>query len=354
MMSTRAASGGVAPDVWDRFVAQHPDAHILQTSPWATLKAQFGWQGQRVGLAEGDELVAGAQVLYRRLPARLGCLAYVPRGPLIDWTDQSQVQGLLAALDAAARQRSCIALMVEPDLPDAPHHRERLKAAGFRPAPLTIQPARTIVVDIGPEEDQILRAMKSKTRYNTRLAARKGVTVREATEGDLPTFNTLMTTTGERDAFGVHAPDYYEAAFRLFAPRGWARLLIAEVAQEPVAALMVFALASRAWYFYGASANAHREKMPTYLLQWEAIRWAKSRGCTTYDLWGVPDADEEQLEAEFTRRQDGLWGVYRFKRGFGGRLLRAVGAWDRVYAPLRYWLYRRLLAARGRMQAALG
>ena len=92
------------------------------------------------------------------------------------------------------------------------------------------------------------------------------------------------------------------------------------------------------WYFYGASGNEHRDKMPTYLLQWEAMRWAKSLGCTTYDLWGVPDEDAEKLEAEFAERRDGLWSVYRFKRGFGGRLVRSVGAWDRVYAPLRYRL----------------
>jgi lipid II:glycine glycyltransferase (peptidoglycan interpeptide bridge formation enzyme) len=192
-------------------------------------------------------------------------------------------------------------------------------------------------VDISPDEDAILATMKSKTRYNVRLASRKGVTVREASEADLPAFHTLMAATAARDDFGVHAPAYYEAAYRLFVPRGWARLLLAEVEGEPAAALMVFTLLPRAWYFYGASSNAHREKMPTYLLQWEAMRWAKSLGCTTYDLWGVPDEDREKLEAEFTQRRDGLWGVYRFKRGFGGELVRSVGAWDRVYAPVRYW-----------------
>jgi lipid II:glycine glycyltransferase (peptidoglycan interpeptide bridge formation enzyme) len=82
------------------------------------------------------------------------------------------------------------------------------------------------------------------------------------------------------------------------------------------------------------------------------MRWAKSLGCTTYDLWGVPDEDEETLEAEFTQRRDGLWGVYRFKRGFGGRLVRSVGAWDQVYAPLRYRLYRLMVNARSWMADA--
>jgi lipid II:glycine glycyltransferase (peptidoglycan interpeptide bridge formation enzyme) len=103
---------------------------------------------------------------------------------------------------------------------------------------------------------------------------------------------------------------------------------------------MVFARGPRAWYFYGASNDEERNRMPTYLLQWEAMRWAKARGCEEYDLWGVPDVDEATLEADFANRSDGLWGVYRFKRGFGGTLSRSVGAWDRSYLPLAYPLYR--------------
>ncbi len=328
-----------APADWDRFVAAHPAGHLLQLCAWGALKARFGWADERVGLVEDGGLVAGAQVLYRRLPPGLGCLAYVPRGPLVDWADAEQTAALLAALDRAARSRSALALTVEPDLPDEPAHRERLRALGFRPSPLgSVQPRRTLVVDIAPAEEAILAAMKSKTRYNVRLAARRGVTVRRGEESDLPAFYALIAATATRDGFGIHPPAYYEAAYRLLAPQGRVQLLLAEVEGQPVAAVMVFALPPRSWYFYGASGNAQREKMPTYLLQWEAMRWAREQGCTSYDLWGVPDADADELESGFTTRRDGLWPVYRFKRGFGGRLMRSVGAWDRVYAPLRYRL----------------
>ena len=337
-------------DDWDSFVAGCTGGHILQTSPWGALKSQFGWSDERVGLARDGALVAGAQTLTRRLPPGLGRLAYVPKGPLVDWNDDEQIVPLLASLDDAARSQGAIVLMVEPDLADEAAHRERLRALGFRPSPFdSLQPRRSLVVDISPDEDAILAAMKSKTRYNVRLAARKGVTVREAAKADLPAFHALMAATAARDRFGVHTPAYYEAAYRLFVDRGWARLLLAEVEGDPVAAAMVFALPPRAWYFYGASGSHHRNKMPAYLLQWEAMRWARSLGCTGYDLYGVPDEDEEMLEAEFTQRQDGLWGVYRFKRGFGGRLVRSVGAWDRVYAPTRYRLYRWMLDVRKRL-----
>jgi lipid II:glycine glycyltransferase (peptidoglycan interpeptide bridge formation enzyme) len=334
-------------------VASRPDGHVLQTSPWGTLKARYEWTDARVGLIRKGALEAGAQILFRRLPAGLGRLAYVPKGPLVDWSDEGQTHQLVNALDDAARSHGAIALTFEPGLRDDPGHLERLRSLDFRPAPFSaVQPRRTLVVDISADEDDLMMDMKSKTRYNIRLAARKGVTVREGDTADVSTFTRLLEATADRAEFGIHPSSYYEAAYELFVPRGWARLLLAEVESEAVAGLMVFALPPRSWYFYGASSTAHREKMPTYLLQWEAMRWAKSLGCTTYDLWGVPDEDRDVLEDQFTERSDDLWGVYRFKRGFGGDLVRTVGAWDRVLAPARYQLYQWALSLRERIGSA--
>ncbi len=356
----------IASEVWNCFVVAHPQGHVLQTAAWASLKEAFGWQSQVVGLLDSTvpasytdewcwamqlqpildaEIVAGAQILYRELPGKLGQMAYVPRGPLVDWHNSLMVARMMEALQQSARAHGATVVTIEPDLLDLPENRERLAAHGLHPSPLdSVQPRRTLVVDISGDEESILAAIKSKTRYNVRLAARRGVRVRPGGEADLPAFYRLMEVTAGRDRFAVHEPAYYERAYRLFAPRDWTRLLLAEVDGQVVAGLMVFALGRRAWYFYGASSDQHREKMPTYLLQWEAMRWARSLGCTEYDLWGIPDEDEEQLEDGFTERQDGLWGVYRFKRGFGGQVLRTVGAWDLPLRPLRYQLFN--LAAR--------
>lgn len=179
--------------------------------------------------------------------------------------------------------------------------------------------------------------MKQKTRYNIRLAEKKGVTVR--TWDDIPAFHAMMLVTGGRDGFGVHSLEYYRRAYELFHPTGMAELLVAEFEGKPLAALMVFARGRRAWYMYGASTDEERNRMPTYLLQWEAMKWARSKGAEEYDLWGVPDEDESTLEANFETRHDGLWGVYRFKRGFGGELKHAEQARDRVFNPLLYRLY---------------
>jgi peptidoglycan pentaglycine glycine transferase (the first glycine) len=194
------------------------------------------------------------------------------------------------------------------------------------------------VVDLQGDDEAILSRMKQKTRYNIRLAQKKGVVVRPST--DLDTFQHLMEITGERDEFGIHSPDYYRRAYELFHPRGACELLVADYENEPLAALMVFSAGQRAWYLYGASSDKHRDHMPTYLLQWEAMRWARTQGCVAYDLWGVPDTDEDTLEANFSQQSGGLWGVYRFKRGFGGELRRAAGSWDRVYHRVMYLIYR--------------
>ena len=222
---------------------------------------------------------------------------------------------------------------------------DQLQQAGFRPSPHALQPRRTIVLDLHGDEEEILSRMKQKTRYNIRLAARKEVAV-EASD-DLETFARLIEVTGERDAFGVHTPDYYRRAYELFHPSGTCQLFLASYQGQPLAGLMVFAVGDRAWYLYGASNNQQRNRMPTYLIQWEAIRWAKEKGCTSYDLWGVPDYPEDGLEENFSNRSDGLWGVYRFKRGFGGELLRACSAWDKVYHRAAYLGYQMLVARRG-------
>jgi lipid II:glycine glycyltransferase (peptidoglycan interpeptide bridge formation enzyme) len=326
----------LSPDEWEAFLARHPDAHLLQSAAWGQLKADFGWEPVRLAAAG-----SGAQVLIRRLPLGFR-LAYVPRGPVGPW-----LSDLLPDLLKVSREAGAFLLKVEPDVPDGDLE-EEMQRHGFIPSPQTVQPQRTLVVDIRGDEEGLLARMNPKTRYNIRLAERRGVTVRPS--DDVAAFHELLKRTSARDEFPVHTPDYYLRAYRAFHPRQECELLLAEKEGRLLAGLMVFARAARAWYLYGASSDQDRNLMPTYLLQWEAMRWARTRGCESYDLWGIPDEPLEILEAEFSRRGDGLWGVYRFKRGFGGRLMRTVGAWDLPLQPQIYRLYA-LVATRFRGMA---
>jgi len=330
---------------WDTFVAAHPGGHLLQSYAWGELKAAFGWEALRLALLDDGQFRAAAQVLFRRLP--MVSLAYVPRGPVVDWGDKEAVSDLLQAIAEAGQARQAVFLKVEPNLPDETAVRNRLLLLGFHPA-RTVQPRSTIVVDLDGDDEALLGRMKSKTRYNVRLAGRRGVAVRPATDlEEVALFYDMLLETAQRDGFGIHTPAYYEAVYRLLNDAGQGVLLLAERKGEVLAALWVAAFGSGAVYLYGASRAEGQRHMPSYLLQWEAMRWARSRGCARYDLWGIPDAiaggENEREDLREKNVRDGLWGVYRFKQGFGGRLVRLVGAYDLPYRPWLYRLYRGLL-----------
>ena len=311
------------------------------------LKASVGWHPLCVALwdTQREEIVAGAQILRRtaaHMPPRLGHLAYIPRGPVLDWSheegsDSSELSAIFfAQLLPFLRKQGAIALHVELPLEDGEEAsiqaRRALTALNFCPA-RPVQPVRTIMLDLAPDEQSLLAGMKEKWRYNIRLAGRKGVLVRPArTREDVQAWYRLLQTTGQRDHFGIHSFDYYWRAWQIFEPLQQARLFLAEYEGQPLAGIFVGCMARQAIYLYGASGNAHRNLMPNYPLQWEAIRWAKSQGATSYDFWGIPETDDAD---------EAMAGVYRFKSGWGGRIVRFAGNYEHVFRPLPMNLARR-------------
>jgi lipid II:glycine glycyltransferase (peptidoglycan interpeptide bridge formation enzyme) len=317
---------------WNDFLSRYPNAHLLQTGEWGELKSSFGWTPVRIVSGE-----AGAQILFRKLPLGF-TIGYVPKPVAINHFVSDQ---FWKKVDDICRKHRTVFCKLEPDAWD---DNFVLHPSSFILSKHNIQPPRTLIVDIRGSEDEIMARMKQKTRYNIRLAEKKGVTVRKW--DDIEAFHKMMLVTGRRDGFGVHSLEYYRRAHGLFCPKDMCEILVAEYEGEPLASLFVARNGNRAYYLYGASTSEERNRMPTYLLQWEAMKWAKARGCEEYDLWGVPDEDEATLEANFESRHDGLWGVYRFKRGFGGDLKRAVQAMDRVYNPLLYRVYLKFMGNR--------
>ena len=325
---------------WDRFVRGQPRAHLLQLSVWGALKARFGWEKRIVALGIDAEIHAGALVLSKPLPFGLGKMAYVPHGGYaIDPRHYPRLWEMVG------RETGAAFIKLEPGhfpAETAPN----LAGMGFQESPQTIQPPRTIVIDIAADDETILRRMNQGTRRKIRKSLKSGIIFEEGARADLSAFSRLMAQTGERNAFGVHSEAYFAAVFELLLPE-YGALLLARHDGDLLAAILVFGLGDTAWYLYGASARGKRNLYATYGIQWAAIQWAKRRGCQYYDLWGVPDNDEETLEAQFQARNDGLWGVYGFKRGWGGEVRRSLGAWDRARNPLLYAAYRAALALRG-------
>jgi lipid II:glycine glycyltransferase (peptidoglycan interpeptide bridge formation enzyme) len=351
---------------WHARLAQFDSAHLLQSWDWGEFKSRYGWSPRRLAWEAPGRLAGAASVLRR---GRLAAVLYAPRGPALDWRDPDARREVLGGLEELARQESTIFIKIDPDVvvavrdpgdeadcpdPLGAEVAADLRSRGWRPSAEQIQFPNTVRLDLSRPEDELLAAMKQKTRYNVRLAARKGVRVRAGSPADLGLLYRMYAETSVRDGFVIRPPQYYHDAWGSFLAAGLAQPFVAEVGDVPVAALIVFRFGGAATYMYGMSTESHREKMPNHLLQWEAIRWAKAQGCRVYDFWGAP----ARLDP-----QDPLWGVWKFKEGFGGRLVRTLGAWDYVVSPLAYRLYSgllpRLLAVmrrlgRRRTQAELG
>jgi len=352
----------VNSNIWNEIISKLPDPHFLQTYEWGQVKAKYGWEPIYLVWDEQGNMeeekndlssfvfpVQAACLVLKRTALRRFSIFYAPKGPLMDWTNESLRKRVLDDLQSFAKKQGAIFLKLDPDVvlgrgvPSSVDEvtensgqavRSDLRRRGWVESSDQIQFRNTVMVDLSASEEEILMRMKQKTRYNVRLAEKKGVTVRVGTLEDLGMLYKMYAETSVRDGFVIRNEEYYMTVWKTFMPKESSSLvtrplslpLIAEVNGEAVAAIFLFMFAGRAYYVYGMSRNAHREKMPTYLLQWAAMKHAKAHGCLTYDLWGAPDVFDES---------DSMWGVYRFKEGLGGDVVRTLGAYD--FAPSKFW-----------------
>jgi lipid II:glycine glycyltransferase (peptidoglycan interpeptide bridge formation enzyme) len=376
--------------VWNRLIVSLPNPHFLQTYEWGQVKAKYGWEPiylvwdeKKLSVISNqptdnlslitDHCIAACLILKRQIirngfAARLSVL-YSPKGPLLDWTNESLRNRVLNDLQSFAKKQGAIFLKCDPDVvlgtgvpkseEDVPDNNgqavmSELKRRGWGYSSDQIQFRNTVLLDLNPSEEEMLGRMKQKTRYNIRLAEKKGVSLRVGTLADFPMLYKMYAETSVRDGFVIRDEGYYKTVWELFMAGNQspvsslqssnsqitnyqlpiAEPLIAEVDGDPIAAIFVFYFAGRAYYVYGMSRELHREKMPSYHLQWEAMRRAKAKGCIAYDLWGAPEVFDES---------DSMWGVYRFKEGLGGRVVRTLGAWDFAPSPLWYKMYSEII-----------
>ncbi|MBN1536554.1 MAG: peptidoglycan bridge formation glycyltransferase FemA/FemB family protein [Anaerolineales bacterium] len=339
---------------WDGILRAFPDSHVLQTREWAQIKSQFGWQSMYKIWREEGQVFAAAMILMRTV--QLGFLPikwrimYVPKGPLlINWSNTMHRDMVLNDLYALAQENEAIFIKIDPDiitgfgLPgDVDYNEtdtgksvvEHMHSLKWQFSQEQIQFRNTVIIDLTQDEITLLKNLKQKTRYNLRLASRKGVNVRMGDEHDFETLFHIYAETASRDGFVIREKQYYMAIWDLFLKTGMGQPFIAEYEGDVIAGMILFHFGCKSWFLYGMSCTEHRDKMPNYLLQWEAIRYSKTLGCNEYDLWGAPDSNSEF---------DPLRNVYRFKQGLGGRVVRHIGAWDRPIKPFAYHLYMQLL-----------
>lgn len=337
---------------WDDLVGRL-GGQAFQSWAWGELKARFGWQPYRLSAADSG---SAAQLLIR--PYRGLSVAYVPRGP-ITAGDGSVDAGLLDEIVRVARSRRAAFVRLEPDLaqddPRAAALDTVLRAAGFRTAEKTIQPRSTVVLDLVPALPELLHGLSKGHRGNIKRAERDGVTVRASTDyAETQTLHDMVRASASRKSFGFHSAAYFRVLLQEFGDA--AQLLIAERDGEAVGAALVLAWGGQGVYLAAGSNAAGLELSAAHAIHWHAIGWARERGARTWDHFGIADArgrvelaalagqdrgSPDMMSLEAAARRDPLDGVYRFKKGWGGRVIRFMPAYERVFIRPVHWLWSR-------------
>jgi peptidoglycan pentaglycine glycine transferase (the first glycine) len=332
------------PVRWNAFIEQAATGNITQTFQWGAL-SYHGGAALRVGALDNSGALQGAmQALVTQTPGLRRPYLYVPRGPVVDDPNSPALPALLALAHTEARRRGAFMLRIEPSVPDGDiTWLTALHRLGFRGSPYHQHIRHEWLLDITPDEQTLLAGMREKWRYNIRLAARKGVTVRPATgPEDVHRWYAIYQETGQRDGFFIHPEEHYQQVFRLYQSDERCVLLLAEYQSELIAGIFLLRCGRCTTYMFGASANAHRNLMPNHLLQWTGIRWAREHGCTLYDFRGIPEVLEPGQDQ---------YGVYQFKRGFGGYPQLFLATHDYVYNPALYRAFMLGVGVKRRVEA---
>ena len=318
---------------YEAFVQSHPKGNFAQSYLWGKQKPM--WQWDAIAVRGEDGAIRGSlAVMTRKVPGIGRTLMYGCRGPVCDLDDRETFSQLLDGAKALAKKYKSYVIKIDPDVPSSnTAFSSMLQSFGFRAKEggknfEAIQPRYVFRLNVeGKTEEELLANFHQKWRYNIRLAERKGVTVRICGKEMVPAFSDLMLTTGVRDGFVTRKPEYVAAMLDNLGEH--ARLYMAfDPNDTPIAGTLAIHYGDKVWYLYGASSNEHRNLMPNYLLQWRMIQWAVETNCRIYDFRGVSgDVSEDNP----------LYGLFRFKQGFGGDFTEFVGEMDLVLSPVIYW-----------------
>lgn len=315
------------------FLEQSPHFDFMQSPEWAKFKSD-NWSSELIVVKNADGEIKGSlSLLIRKMPFFGRTLMYAPRGPVCDLHDRDTLRELLKKAGELSKKYKSYALKLDTDAPRSDEQYTRLMSElGFRLQAASknfegIQPRFNYRLNIKDKtEDELLQSFHQKTRYNIRLAARKGVEVKVGTREDIPAFYNTYRETSIRDRFVPRVMEYFERMYDCMGPEHM-HLYLAYYDGRAVSGTIAIIYGKKCWYLYGGSSNEYRNVMPNYLLQWEMIRQAREKGCEIYDFRGVSgDMNEDNP----------LYGLYRFKKGFNGELVELVGELDYVFSPLIY------------------
>lgn len=298
--------------------------HFMQSTYWSELKSRFGWGMVGHYLIKDGNRVVGCFTILKKSKFGITIL-YVPRGPI--WFDEREeiITFALDSLKQIAKKEGAFFIRVSPMFYENNEKiKNILKSSGFGFSKKQLQTKATILVDLKRPEEEILKSFHEKTRYNIRLAGKKGVQVKKLeSEKELLEFYEVMRKMSERQDYDLQSYNYYEHIWKSL--QDIARIYLAIAEGKVIGGVVVFSYAGRSYYMYGGFDYEYRNLMGNYLVHWEIMREAKARGDEYYDLQGVPLIKDENHP---------MYGFYRFKKGFNGQEVEFIGEYD--YSPVKF------------------
>ena len=321
---------------FNKFFASNERCNFQQSLEWSKVKTS--WKTEVILAEDKNKNIIGSLTVWIRKIPIFGHIMYAPRGPICDVHNKEVLEQLTEGAKELAKKYKAIVLRIEPDIKsDDIEFKNNMIELGYKIKDDAknfreeIQPRYVFRLDIkGKTEDEVFKNFHQKTRYNVRLATKKGVTVKDGTREDLKDFHKIMITTGKRDGFIIRPLEYFEKMYDELGQEHM-KILMAYYEGKPISGVIPIIYGNKTWYLYGASSNEHRNLMPNYLLQWEGIKYAISQGKDMYDFRGVSGVVDENHPQ---------YGLYRFKKGFNAEFTEFIGELYIPFRPIWYKMYK--------------
>lgn len=322
---------------YEEFVSSYNGSSLMQSIYWE--KSKFDWISEYIYIEEDGKIIAAMSVLLKKVPHLKSYMAYSPRGPVCDVGNIKLVNKLVKEVENLRNRYNIFLLKFDPNIKYNENIEKIYKEAGYKVLNKNIdkddliQPLHDMIIYLNNEnEDELLKSFSEKTRYNIRLAKKKGVEVYYSRKKeDLKIFYELYKITAVRDNIGCRAYEYFETMLDSYNEEN-VRIYIARHEADYLSAAIAFNYGGELFYLYGASSNEKRNLMPNYLMQWEMIKWALENNCNKYNFGGVLNLDPNN-------------GLYKFKIGFCKKdgVTEYIGEFDKVYDKKIYFIYRNIL-----------
>lgn len=330
----------------EEFLKNNPNINFMQTPNWAEIKEN--WKKEFIIVRNKENKITGTMsILLRKVPIINRYIMYAPRGFICETNDKETLEKLTNKAKEIAKKYKAFIFILDPDVTNEDQKFKNIMTdlgykmkKNIKRSNDVIQPKYLYKLNIkNKNEEEVMKLFSQKTRYNIKLAIKKGVKIREGDIKDINTFFKIMKETGKRDNFYVRKKTYYEKVYKEMS-KEHAKILIAEYKNTEIAAAMPIMYGNKVWYLYGGSTNKYRNLMPNYLLQWEMIKLAINLKCETYDFGGI---------SGYMNTNSKSYGVYRFKKGFNGEIFECINELYIIFNPIINFIWNILFKIRKKL-----